>query len=238
MISPSEVEFFWIPSAAAPDHYIAPVVKLDQSDVLWAIAYCHFAEGLLHLVLSYDVKIGPTTGMLAVSLRDRERIATQALPSLIAGIKASKALRESLLAETDDDLEWIPNPRQKQTSFPLPMDKQTFDTWGKILDQLDDLLAGRTLLGGAPLGDERLLADVLFTLCPEREGLNVRDLLLAPVAVPTSRSEWQQRCVKGSKQVPLSPLHRTLRAVLERHQDHEGDTVDEWMLRRLLYWVN
>ena len=41
-------------------------------------------------MLSYDVKIGPTTGMLAVSLRDRERIATQALPSLIAGIKASK----------------------------------------------------------------------------------------------------------------------------------------------------
>ena len=77
----------------------------------------------LNVVLAYDMA-GPDFN--GIALVDRDRIRKVAYGNVREGIRQSKKLREALLAETDDDCEWIASPRQVKTSFPLAMDAQTF----------------------------------------------------------------------------------------------------------------
>lgn len=52
-----------------------------------------------------------------------------------------------ILAETDDDLEWIPNPRQARGVLPgVPVTQETVDGWLLFLGEFDALLTGRKLI--------------------------------------------------------------------------------------------
>ena len=252
-VSPAERYFFWVPrrgTALIPPgpptqahyqaHFTAPVIRVDRSDVYWAIAYCNFAEAALNLVLAYDVRTPP--GEFRVQLRDAERVRGVAYRNLQQGLQNSRRLRESLVQETDDDAEWIPSPKQVNTSFPLVMDAGTFATWGELLRHLDLLAAGKTLLGGA-VGDGRngrlVVRDLSAGLCGPGEGLNLRQLFLQPIREPLDLAQWRTRCVKASAEVPYSGLARLVNDSLARNaargpQDFSG----EWMLLRHLYWVN
>jgi len=216
------------------------VIRVDRSDVYWAIAYCNFAEAALNLVLAYDVRNPP--GEFRVQLRDAERVRGAAYRNLQQGLQYSRRLRESLVQETDDDAEWIPSPKQVNTSFPLVMDAGTFATWGELLRHLDLIAAGKTLLGGA-VGDGRngrlIVRDLSAGLCGPGEGLNLRQLFLQPIREPLELAQWRTRCVKASAEVPYSGLARLVNDSLARNaargpQDFSG----EWMLLRHLYWVN
>src|SRR6185503_19933310 len=37
--------------------FLSPQIRVDRSDLLWAIAYGNFIEGALNLVLSYEVRL-------------------------------------------------------------------------------------------------------------------------------------------------------------------------------------
>ena len=52
----------------------------------------------------------------------------------------------AILAETDDDREWIPNPRQTNLFPSLPVTQEHIDAWLGVMDALEAVLAGRTLL--------------------------------------------------------------------------------------------
>ena len=240
VVSAAESRFFWVPRRGNPSEQVAPVIRVDRSDVYWAIAYCHFAEAALNLVLAYDVDMAP--GRFAVRLRDAERVRNVAYRNLVQGVQYSKRLRESLARETDDDAEWIPSPKQVNTSFPLVMDAGTFATWGNLLGHLELLAAGRTLLGGT-LGngaDQRLMVrDLSAGLCGPGEGLNVRSLFLDPIREPQDLAQWRVRCVKASAAVPYSGLAKLINDSLARNAARgPQDMTGEWVILRHLYWVN
>ena len=48
-----------------------------------------------------------------------------------------------MLAEVDDDREWLPNPKQKSHAMPLTVDDALFDTWGGVLSDVRKLLLGQ-----------------------------------------------------------------------------------------------
>ena len=253
VVSPPERYFFWVPRRGGPlappgppteayyqAHFTAPVIRVDRSDVYWAIAYCHFAEAALNLVLAYDAQTAP--GRLRLELRDAERVRGVAYRNLQQGLQYSRRLRESLMQETDDDAEWIPSPKQVNTSFPLVMDAGTFATWGELLRHLDLLAAGKTLLGGT-LGnrtDQRLMVrDLSAGLCGPGEGVNLRSLFLQPIREPLDLAQWRTRCVKASAEVPYSGLARLVNDSLARNAGRGAqDMTGEWVILRHLYWVN
>jgi len=250
VVTPTERYFFWVPRrdvlpprAEPVDEYYrvfyaAPVIKVDRSDVYWALAYCHFAEAALNLVLAYDVSIGQ--GEPIVLLRDAERVRTSAYRNLLAGLQYSRRLRESLAQETDDDFEWIHSPKQKNTSFPLVLDAQTFESWGELLGHLDSLVTGKALLGGVANADVRM-RDLTMGLCPPGMGINVQKLFLDPLRQPASRDAMRARCVKPDAATPFTALPKLIEASFRRNAAAAGKDPNlsgEWIILRHLYWVN
>lgn len=257
-ITPFEKHFFWVArrgndqiaafsgfnvqASYYEKNYLRPVIKLDQSDVYWAVAYLHFAEAALNLILAHDFDPARRD---SIYLRDANRVKNMAYPRLLEGIEASRKLRRSLLAETDDDLEWIANPKQLSSTFPLILDAQAFVTWGALLEHLDKLVRGKTLLGGGAAastpGDARRWrgVDLTWGLCKPGEGINVGALFARPLQHPRNTGELAARCVKPTKAVPLTGLAKLLEESLKRNAGRAPDSVaGEWTVLRYLYWVN
>lgn len=248
-VSMQERYFFWTPKrgldmspmvrAASEESYrksyAAPVINVDQSDVYWALAYCNFAEAALHLALSYDF----ADDFSQVRLVNAARVGSSAYPRLLAGLRYSAKLRESLLAETHDDREWIPNPRQTHTSFPLVMDEQTFATWGGLLKELQDLVEGKSLLGAAPEGRSMEgTVNLTFGVCEAGKGLDVRDLFIRPLPQAMDMRELQSRCVAPTPARPMSGLAPLIVAIAMRNADARNSASGESVLMRHLFWVN
>ena len=251
-VSVNERYFFWVPrrgldvmpmeradnEAQYLARYTSPVVNVDQSDIHWALAYCNFLEAAMNLVLAYDLK-GP--GFDSIALAYPERIRTVAYKRMLEGIRQSKMLRESLMDEADDDREWIGNPLQADTSFPRVMDAGTFATWGALLDEMQRLLQGKTLLGGrVETGGMAGIADLDMGLCKPGEGINVRDLFLKPLKQPLDRQELAARCGAPTPAVPFTGLATLASESIKRNAGRRGpdEMSGEWMVLRHLYWVN
>lgn len=79
-------------------------------------------------------------------------------------VALSRASWTSILAETDDDHEWIPNPTQHGVLPGMRVTADLVTGWMGLLDQLDGILAGKLLLP-----HPRLL-----------QGVNLRRMLLEP----------------------------------------------------------
>ena len=258
IVTPFEKHFFWVANrgsdqiaafsgiSSSSDYYeknfIRPIIKLDQSDVYWAAAYLNFAEGALNLLLSYDFDPKQKE---PVFLRDGKRVAAIAYPRFLAGIATSRKLHESLLEETDDDYEWIANPKQVNSVFPLVLDAQSFATWRALLEHMDKLFRGKTLLGGATpassAGDARAwrMVDLTLGLCKPGEGINVRDLFLRPLQQPGNAAARAARCVKPTASTPFTGLGTLLEESLRRNAGRTpANSSGEWMVLRHLYWVN
>jgi hypothetical protein len=73
----------------------------------------------------------------------RMRAARQHLKSVLVASRRSWAL---ILAETDDDREWLPNPRQTNVAIGQRVSQQQIDAWMMALDEADAILDGRTLI--------------------------------------------------------------------------------------------
>ncbi len=186
------------------DNFSSPQIKVDRADLYWAVAYFQFFEAAVNLVLSYEVDLAKG---FDVRLKDRDRIAKVAYRSLLGGLRASAQLRQALLKETDDDDEWIPNPKQTQSSFPLLMDAQTFATWGELLGHMDKLFGGQTLLGGTVESQEfRNVRDLSGGICAPGEGIDVKSLFTDPIREPLRQDALKARCRAPTKARPLTGL--------------------------------
>ncbi|MEP7121705.1 MAG: hypothetical protein ABJE95_12370 [Byssovorax sp.] len=120
-----------------------PTFRFDDGDVAWARAFVSFERAALDVVMAYDWS---EAAALAARRRDRpkaivirllepDRIA-QARARLLEGLSQSDAARRAYLAETDDDREWVPSPRQKSHPMPLPVDQALYATWEGVLGDL------------------------------------------------------------------------------------------------------
>jgi hypothetical protein len=112
-------------------------------------------------VLAYDwtgieqLSGGREPEVIRFRLDDPERIA-RARALILEGLDHADQARLDYLAETDDDREWLPNPLQQDHPMPLPVDRELYDTWEKVVGDLRRLVEGEEGLSVtelAQLGD-------------------------------------------------------------------------------------
>ncbi len=136
-----------------------PTFRFDDGDIAWARAYVGFQRAALDIVLAYDfngvnevLRDQRNSKRLVLKLVDKQRI-TEAKARLLEAIDQSAACRSAYLAETDDDREWVPNPRQKNHPMPLDVDQALYDTWGGVLEDLRKIVNGDEGIGVADVAD-------------------------------------------------------------------------------------
>jgi len=140
-----------------------PTYRFDAGDVLWARAFVTFQRAGLNLVLAWDwsgidpvlQRRGRKPDRVVIKLAHRDRLArTREL--LLKGLEYSDASRRAYLAETDDDREWVPNPRQQSHPMPLPVDAALYETWEGVVRDLRAIVRGEE---GLDLGQIAALDD-------------------------------------------------------------------------------
>jgi hypothetical protein len=80
---------------------------------------------------------GPPT--LTIHLIDKPRV-LRARGLILAGLGFADRCREAYLAETDDDREWVPNPRQRSHPMPLEVDDAVYQTWAGVIGDVRRML--------------------------------------------------------------------------------------------------
>ena len=144
-----------------------PTFRFDAGDVQWARAMIAFQRAGAELVLAYrwseldKLFLGKWRDgdgeRIVIHLIDADRV-KRARSDILAGLDFSAKERQAYLAETDDDREWVPNPRQTSHPLPLPVDDALYARWAEILDAAQHLLAsddGISLREAATLLDRR-----------------------------------------------------------------------------------
>lgn len=65
---------------------------------------------------------------------------------LLSMIEQSRESWKRIEAETDDESEWLPNPRQKNSAIGMPINTTLIEGWQKVLDEIEAILNGRKLV--------------------------------------------------------------------------------------------
>ena len=115
--------------------------------------------------------IGPAADLIAaVHLMHWQPTEPERLKAALSHLETVIALsRESwryILAETDDEAEWIPSPRQKNGVIGIPVTQETVDGWMLFLGEFEAVLKG-----------EKLVPHWRLT-----KGINIRRVFLEPRA--------------------------------------------------------
>ena len=121
-----------------------PTFHFDVGDVHWARAMIDFQRAFVELVLAYkwselDKLFASGNGELRIRLADASRV-RRARELIVAGVDEADRAREAYLAETDDDREWVPNPRQKSHPVPMYVDDALYTTWAGITGDVRRLM--------------------------------------------------------------------------------------------------
>src|SRR5262249_14641758 len=143
------------------------LVCFDRGDVAWLRAYCHLLMGMLDFYLTFDTEqlFNLSADELFAKPEDRFRggdaerlremadawqgIAVQE-PGRLSRfrkhlIKVAELNRETwkhIRAETDDDHEWLPNPKQKGV-LGLPVQDRMIDAWLEMVAEVEALFEGK-----------------------------------------------------------------------------------------------
>ncbi|MBN1773824.1 MAG: hypothetical protein JXB32_21365 [Deltaproteobacteria bacterium] len=143
-----------------------PTFRFDTGDVWWARAMVAFQRAVLQLGLGYSwtdldgLLLGFSRGMpteFRLRVRDADRL-RRARELVLAGLDHAERARKEYLAETDDDREWVPNPRQLDHPLPLPVDDALYETWERVVRAVRRLLRsedGLDVAEIAQLGDHQ-----------------------------------------------------------------------------------
>lgn len=130
-----------------------PTFRFDVADVAWLRALIHFQRAVLAVGGAYDPNFtwrSRHAQSLVLKLRDPKKLlAAQAL--VLSGLTHAEHCRALVLAETDDEREWLPNPKQKSHALPLPVDDALFETWAGVLRDVRALVTGQEGLSVAQL---------------------------------------------------------------------------------------
>jgi hypothetical protein len=138
-----------------------PTYRYDHGDVQWARAFVAFQRAAVDMVLAYrwselskmlPMLLGGDAPKMTFQLEHPERIA-QARSLILSGLDLADQARLAYLAETDDEREWVPNPRQKSHPMPMEVDEALYQTWEQLISDGRKLVRGEEGLGvGALLG--------------------------------------------------------------------------------------
>lgn len=146
------------------------LVALDRGDVAWLRTYCHLLMALVDLQLAFDFdeafdltsdqlfarpkqpfqgtpeernsRLSQAAGALAV--REPVRLG-RARRHMVQMCEFSRETWRFIQAETDNDHEWAPNPRQ-QGLLGAAVRAETIQTWLRMIDEVDALFSGRKVI--------------------------------------------------------------------------------------------
>jgi hypothetical protein len=126
-----------------------PTYRFDHGDILWARAMISFQRAGVELVLAYrwselDKLFTAKDDRIRISIKlvDRGRV-NHARELVLAGLTFADQTREAYLAETDDDREWVPNPRQKSYAMPLEVPAELYTAWAIVTRDVRHLLESK-----------------------------------------------------------------------------------------------
>lgn len=167
-------------------------VHFDRGDVPWLRAYCHLLSAMVEGYRSVDEEAGfeervrdifpnvEKTGKKAdeewaMSLKvvDAPRLRRMRL-HLVAVCELNRESWKHIRAETDDDFEWLPHPKQTD-QLGLPLTDERIDAWLAMMEQWEGLLTGERLLGSMWL-------QFAHKDHPAGKGLNLKAVLDDPPA--------------------------------------------------------
>ncbi len=138
-----------------------PTFRFDLGDVLWARAFIAFHRAVVSFASAFDYSRLFDTVMqrhpevIRIPLLSKEKV-FEAKKHILDGLNFSDKSREAYLKETDDDREWLPNPRQKNHPIPMPVDEALYDTWRHVVSDTRAIVKGEEglcLAELAQLGD-------------------------------------------------------------------------------------
>lgn len=134
------------PELPAGDPRRRPTYRFDAGDIAWARAMTAFQRAIAELVLAYrwneaDKLFGDDdVERITLRLGDAAGV-VRAHRLILDGLAHSDRSRAAYLAETDDDREWVPNPRQKSYAMPLAVTPDLYATWEAVVRDVRRLLA-------------------------------------------------------------------------------------------------
>ncbi len=82
---------------------------------------------------------------LVIRLTEPARV-KRARELVIAGLDHADRCREAYLAESDDEREWVPSPRQKSHPVPLEVDETLYQTWAGVTGDVRKMLRSEEAL--------------------------------------------------------------------------------------------
>lgn len=165
----------------APDPSFDGTIRFDTADAEWLAAYIHVISGTSELVLAFDptpaitqvyegrVKLNQlgapaNSGFInddfidvaaATLLTLRGQLDANRTRAAHAHFKAmiehNQAFWTELNEETDDHLEWLPNPNQT-SAFGLEIPDEMADGWQDVLAEIDEILDGEKLVPFVRIG--------------------------------------------------------------------------------------
>lgn len=226
-----------------------PTFRFDHGDILWASAFVGFQRAAINLLLAYDwsgltrLVRGRNRGTLRFKLTRPEHVAT-AQQLILDALDLSDRARIAYLAETDDEREWLPNPRQVNHPLPLPVDEALYETWEGLVQDLRLLARGET---GLSVGEVAQLGDHKWER-PPAGFIDVGRMLTEPGDVVVNieqiddpeedRVEGLLRSLFGDCYVAaMTPSQLPARLSRMKSEVDRGEESFERKLRYLL-WVN
>lgn len=149
------------------------IIAFDYADVLWFRGYCHLIMGALDVILAADFEAlfdaygseGYENPRYSVEGADRTRdqrqeLAWKSLMSLrlverdrwrlarghlLQVTELSLQMWDVAEAETDDDFEWLPNPKQKG-ALRIKVEADMIDAWRAAMREAQAVLQGKKLI--------------------------------------------------------------------------------------------
>jgi hypothetical protein len=225
-----------------------PTFRFDVGDLDWARAMIAFQRAAVEVILAYswadlDKLFGRGDPHIVLRVIEPDRV-RRARAAILAGLDHADRCRAEYLAETDDDREWVPNPRQRSHPMPLDVDARLYDTWAQVTGDVHRLLAsedGLSLREVAQLVDRRigfLVPDAYVDLGRMLDQPSDIVLDLHDDARPAAHFERILRDLLGHgyrTEMRASALPSRLRRMRDE-LDHGDDTLERKL--RYLLWLN
>ena len=164
------------------------LVCFDRGDVAWLRQYRHLLSAAVEGYRAFDLevefdkrvrnvfpKVEPSLkkaveGDFVLVVADAARLG-RFRKHMLAVCELNRETWKFIRAETDNDHEWLPNPKQT-AAIGLRVTNEMIDGWLEMIDQLEELLKGERLFPGAILG--------FVDIKTNGKGVNVKTLLDDP----------------------------------------------------------